>query len=101
MQSDEFHRRQTTRQATTSHAEYDNNQANNANPTQIGYSQGISFGLRAKVLPCMTVSTGVKSAGPQLQPSGTYYKPFLNKLAKAYLNITITPAALLAEASDS
>jgi len=85
----------------TSATEYDDNQANNTDPTQIGYSQGVSLGLRAKVLPYMTVSAGVKSAGPQLQPSGTYYKPLLSKLAKAYLNITITPAALLAEASDS
>jgi hypothetical protein len=72
-----------------------------AAPSTTRYSQSVSVGLSAAVTGYLNVSLGVSNGGPQLSPDSTFYTPLFNRNINAYLNLTLTPAALLVEATDS
>ena len=72
-----------------------------ATPSTTRFSQAVSMGMGIAAAPYLNIALGVSSGGSQLSPDGTFYTPFFNRNMNAYLNLTLTPAALLAEASDS
>ncbi|MEC9464239.1 MAG: hypothetical protein VX834_00525 [Myxococcota bacterium] len=70
-------------------------------PSTIRFSQAVSLGVSVVATSYLNISLGVSSGGAQLSPDGSYYTPLFNRHMNAYLNLTLTPADLLADGSDS